>query len=147
MNILYPVVAINRDGTTELLYNYEEVCAFVRTHRVGNTWEFHTYRAVYSRGEFTRDYFTKFFDWILRDDRGRKLSPNDFPTTYSVGYWSDRWEKRQEEKRHAAETGLPIPGTGKRKRRRCRCLEACSGNKRQRAAETVDENMRSNGFE
>jgi hypothetical protein len=147
MNILYPVVALNRDGTTELLYNHEEVCEFVRKRRVGATWELRTYRRLYFRGEFIRDYFTKSFDWILRDDLGRKLDPDYFPTTYSVGYWSKRWEKRQEDKSHAAEVGLPIPGTGKRKRRKCRCLEACSGNKRQRSAETVEENMRNNGFE
>lgn len=146
MNILYPVVALNRDGTTELLYTKEAVCEFVRIHNVGATWELRSYRFNWMTRN--RDYFTKVFNWILRDDRGRKLDPSDFPTTYDSSNcpWTKRWNQREKVKARAIEQGLPVPRTGKRKRRKCRCFEVCSGNKRERSAETVEENMKSNGY-
>lgn len=72
MRYLFPVIALNRDGDTCLLYTVQEVRDFVSGRKVGAEW------TTFDIGHYT--YFGKSIanDWILRDDRGRPVDYKDF---------------------------------------------------------------------
>ena len=50
-------------------------------------------------------------EWIVRDDWGAVVAPDDLPTPSRRDPW---WKKRHDQARHAASVGAPIPGTGRR---------------------------------
>ncbi len=153
MNILYPVIAVNRDGVTIVLDTIEDVRNFIRGKKVGvyfleSTWVWGKDRRPIrgSHGGLSVGYYTpKEHDWILRDDRGRKVDPREKPITREYDWVDDRLRSRQ----HAAAKGLPIPGIRKRKRRKCHCIESCGGshNDARSARITVDINCEENDFD
>lgn len=80
MRYTFPIIAINRDGNTHLLYTVQEVLNFVystRQHRWGG----------YNVGQYWTDYASSWDryknnghhnEWILRDDRGCVVDWNEF---------------------------------------------------------------------
>lgn len=52
-------------------------------------------------------------DWIVRDDWGAIVAPGDLPERSHREPW---WMRAHRAARHAASTGLPIPGTGRKTR-------------------------------
>ena len=123
-NYLFPLNAIHKDGHVVLLYTLDEVYAFIRKYG-----KFHEYRTssgerivsykydysqprAWSRYIPVYEYFTVVNDWIVRDDRGRRVKYDDIPSRHS-NY--DYYNSRRAELRKFAEKGLPIPGTGCRK--------------------------------
>jgi len=106
MEYLYPLVATHRNGNTELLYSFDAVQQFIKKYGRFHEYHKHSFYDFRSHG-----FITSYYDWIVRDDRGRKVTCDEFITNgYGV-----RWHKRQAELRHYAELGLPIPRTGCRK--------------------------------
>lgn len=115
-NYLFPLNAIHKDGTVILLYTLDEVYAFIRKYG-----KFHEYRtSTKSTSEYYYDralgglrhkysWVTTENDWIVRDDRGRRVKYDDIPSRHS-NY--DYYNSRRAEIRKIAEKGLPIPGTG-----------------------------------
>jgi hypothetical protein len=104
---LYPLNAVHKSGFVFLLYSLEEVHDFIRKYgrfyekRVSchTTWNPYTSVLVIN-------------DWIVRDDRGQIVKYDDIPSLPYSGGW---WIRKQEERKAAAEKGLPIPGTRKRR--------------------------------
>lgn len=114
MKILFPVIALHRDGKTVVLDNLDLLRDFVRGKSVGPEWNYtwaydYNYRVMrYVYGEYGPQN-----DWILRDDAGRPVDP---PAPICVkGGW---WQRRMNEVAQAAAKGLPIPRTGYRRGRR-----------------------------
>lgn len=71
MKYLFPVTAINRDGSTRVLNRVADVVDFVRSLRrnekVGEEWTGHDFYV------FGVGYRPTYNDWILRDDAGRPV--------------------------------------------------------------------------
>lgn len=147
MKILFPVIATHRDGDTVLLYDLMELSSFVRGRRVGSNWfgipstrfGIPTYRAL----EVVQ------YDWILRDDAGRPIDwcavdLPELPNWRFGGFYATRYKyyaKRRKELQNAIDKGLPIPGTGKRKRGRhsCRCDYCLSSTKKRDLAKLISK--------
>ena len=151
MEILYPVTAIHRGGKTVVLDNVEAIRDFVRNKKVGPEWSAlawtfgHDWQTrLYSAGHYGNSVDN---DWILRDDRGRSVDPRADPITYTVRFV---WE-RISRSRTAAAKGLPIPHTGKRKRRKhggCHC-DYCTSISKKRALNILtdaENNARENEY-
>lgn len=159
MQYQFPLTAINRKGETRIFNDAESFrkFAFDRTNGgVGAYWMeargyFGTDRnkliRVYQESTIRERWYPSGVknNWIVRDNRGRPVDSQDFyvPYVWPHGY---RWTA---ERQKAAENGLPIPGTGKRRRRKCHCREACGGSHRDARYrdETAAENAAQNGFE
>ena len=114
MEYKYPLTAINKDGKTIMLYSFEEVRAFVKKNGWwGETWVkywfWYDYGARNPHPSTPRNWNRRndpvYYDWIIRDDWGRKVKPTDFD--FSNNEWRSR---RLKEIRHAEALGLPIPG-------------------------------------
>lgn len=107
MKYTYPLIAINIDTSTILLYTREDVIAFIdkygkwhEHHRYWHSW--YDWKLGIRYGEYL------IHEWIVRDDRGRKVDHRDFFENYSFYYYNKSMAKI----RSYAEKGLPIPGTG-----------------------------------
>ena len=110
MEYIYPLTAIHMNGETKLLRNKEDAVNFYYKH---GRW--HTYHGeVHPLYEY---YYRKVWisHWIVRDDWGRPVDYNDIKPVYN---YSSYWKRRQKEVRRCKELGLPIPGTGRRWKRR-----------------------------
>ena len=117
MEYKYPLTAINRDRSTVILYTFEDVRAFYKKNGWwGEEWQ-RTWCYWWSYGvrnphpsipwNYSRHTEPTYYQWIIRDEWGRKVKPTDFD--FSDNTWR---EKRYKKIRHAEELGLPIPGTG-----------------------------------
>lgn len=128
MKYQYPITATNRGGESRTFYDADALWSFIRdpnVGRVGGYW-LETYYGLTGNHKLTRLHSTDTLawwrnsyenDWILRDDRGSVVDKNQVPAPPRPARgWSLRYEKRQEDKRRAAERGDPIPGTGKGRR-------------------------------
>ena len=115
MEYKYPITAINRDRSTLLLYTVDDIRKFVKKNGWwGEEWQrtwhwWHSYGVrnphpsiPWNYGRLTEPTF---YQWIMRDEWGRKVRPTDFD--FSDRSWRDR---RLKEIRHAEALGLPIPG-------------------------------------
>ena len=134
MDIFYPVTAINRDGNTRVLDTEDALHDFCRkTKDVGPEWAYYPVFATWAYSKMPVGGYP--MAWILRDDRGRPVDPRkDFACGSEVSgaylYYFGRggaYISRRDDVRHAMEKGLPIPGTRKRKRRKCHCPTVCGG--------------------
>ena len=110
MNYLFPVTAINRDGTTRVLDTVADVLAFVHSIpttryaqvRVGQEWLNYDPRWSWLTTNAVDN------EWILRDDRGRPVDFNDF-----IPADSRNWKKRRRNKRgNFIFRDGPVPGRG-----------------------------------
>ena len=77
MRYLFPIIALNRDGDTYLLYSPQEVRDFVASTgrynpRVGGDWFAYNPLSFYRTGDVVENL------WILRDDRGRPVDYHVF---------------------------------------------------------------------
>jgi len=115
MEYKYPITAINRDRSTLLLYTIDDIRAFVKKNGWwGEEWQ-RTRCWWYSYGvrnphpgipwNWNRRTEPTYYQWIMRDEWGRKVKPTDFD--FSDRSWRDKHLKKI---RHAEELGLPIPG-------------------------------------
>lgn len=112
MEYKYPLTAIHKSGKTNMLYTFDEVRAFKLKHGWwGEHWQ-KNWSWVFERVTHPSiPYFWNRkdeplnYDWIIRDDWGRKVKPTDFD--FSNNDWRER---RLKKIRHAAALGLPIPG-------------------------------------
>jgi hypothetical protein len=137
MNYTYPLIAINIDGSTILLYTREEVLNFIDKygiwndhHRVWASWW--DWQAGIHHGEY------HYYPWIVRDDRGKKVNHRDF---YDAPSWK-RYNEYQAKIRFFADKGLPIPRTGKRKWRRHHApamKNSGSGHRNRNRAKAIDD--------
>ena len=158
MKYLFPLVATNRDGQTRIFNDAASFRAFAfdRTNGgVGAYWmearDFFGNRRqlfrIYEESTIRERWYRSGVKntWIVRDDRGRPVDKDEFIVKDTRRY-SYRWT---EERQKAAEQGLPIPGTGKRRKRKCHCIEVCGGNHRDARYrdETPQVNAEQNGFE
>lgn len=158
MKYLFPLVATNRDGKTRIFNDADSFrkFAFDRTNGgVGAYWMeardffgkttnlFRIHHESTIRDRWYRSAVKN--AWIVRDDRGRPVDKNEFIVQDNRSY-NYRWS---EERQQAADLGLPIPGTGKRRKRKCHCIEVCGGNHRDAryASETPEVNAEQNDFE
>lgn len=116
MDYKYPITAINRDRTTLVLYSIDDVRAFVKKYGWwGKEWQKswfwydYGYRNAHPSipWNWSRRNEPVLYEWIMRDDWGRKVDPLHFD--FSDNSWRT---KRLKKIRHAEENGLPIPGTG-----------------------------------
>ena len=75
MEYLYPLIATDRDGKTELFYDADSFREFAlhRCAKVGGRWAVTEYR--WSNTVVVEN------DWIVRDDRGRPVDIDDFRVT------------------------------------------------------------------
>lgn len=105
MEYLYPLNAINRDGSVILLYSKDDVYKFIAKYGI---WEdYHKYTARYYDPDTRQvSYHVSYREWIVRDDRGRKVKFEDVRRPRDTRQY---WKQAQ---RDAAAKGLPIPGTG-----------------------------------
>lgn len=103
MKYLYPILAVNLSGKTQLFYSFEEVRNFCHKNKVGLYWEpapFCGSSRLYAG--------TVANEWILRDDCGRLAKPEDF--IESREEWHKRWKKNRRGK-HEYRNG-PVPHAG-----------------------------------
>jgi len=105
-DLAYPLAAIRDDGTTIIAATPLEASAF----RNLNPSDRHVHAYVGFDGRTRVDRS----EWIVRDDLGRTVLREDLPDfrPTRVGYFG----RRAAAVRAAAERGLPIPGTGSRRR-------------------------------
>lgn len=105
-DIAYPLVAIRDDGTTIIAATPDEAVAFNQlrpgTHHV------HAYLGFDDRLRFDRT------EWIVRDHFGRIVHQAELP--HEDRPRRARLQRRLDAVRDAAARGLPIPGTGPRRR-------------------------------
>ena len=160
MEYQFLLTAINAKGKTRIFSDAEAFRKFAFDHTnggVGAYWmEARDFFLNGSAGKLIRIYRESTIterwyrngvknNWIVRDNRGRPVDKKDFEVPY-VSRYGYRWTQ---ERQHAADNGLPIPGTGKRRRGRCRCREACGGSHHDARYrdETPARNAADNGFE
>lgn len=95
----YPINALHKDGETLLIYTEQELRKFISSHLVGEYFTSSAYDHTYGWW-----LVSKPAEWILRDDFGKCVDPNNFKPIY----------KRRVNKQLliAIEKGLPIPYTG-----------------------------------
>jgi len=75
MKYTFPIIAINRDNTTRMFYNGQDLLDFVNSTKltkwgrapVGETWTYWEYSWCRYTSEPKKN------EWILRDDRGRSV--------------------------------------------------------------------------
>lgn len=109
----YPLAAIRDDGITVLAYTEDEARGFRRLH--ADVAHVHHYEAFagFRDGEPLYETRTDRHEWIIRDDEGRIVQHAELPDfERGVGWMGRRLRLAQA----AAERGLPIPGSGKRRR-------------------------------
>lgn len=147
MEYKYPLTAISRDGSTIMLYTFDDVRAFYKKNGWwGEDWQrtwcyWQSYKNIKNRNHpsvpwnYSRYTEPTQYQWIIRDEWGRKVNPTDF--NFSKTTW---WDERMKKVHHAAALGLPIPyqrhsragwkqnapakknsGAGKRNRDRSQC--------------------------
>ncbi len=113
-DFVYPLVAIRDDGTTITATSPDEAAAFNRLrpgrqHVHGFMW----ISAIGPSGPIWREQVTR-HEWIVRDDHGATVLHEDLPRTDAPRMG---WLRRQlRDAQDAAARGLPIPGTGRRRR-------------------------------
>ena len=112
MEYKYPLTAINRTGKTIVLYTFEEVRVFKSKHGWWGedwikSWYWHGNRVSHPSVPWNWNRLSDpvYYDWIIRDDWGRKVKPTDFDFSNNA-----RLEKHYKAIRHAEALGLPIPG-------------------------------------
>ena len=136
MNIFYPVTAINRNGSTCILDNENALREFCQEHKtVGPEWSYYPSHATFTWAYRDMPVGGYPMTWILRDDSGHPVDPHkdlDFRSDISGTYLyyfgrGGAYISRRKDVRRAIEKGLPIPGTRKRKRRKCQCRPNCGG--------------------
>lgn len=117
MEYQWPLTAIFKDGKIEVVKNKDELKTLVNTYGwFGYEWietgisRMFRYRPFYET--YPKDYVpkyetAKYFEWIVRDDFGRKVDPThiEFESRYRA-WWAYGKYKEQS---IAAEKGLPIP--------------------------------------
>lgn len=123
MEYQFPLTAINANGETRIFNDADSFrkFAFDRANGgVGAYWmeayqHFGSVRLIrlYQESTIRERWYPSAAknNWIVRDNRGRVVDKQDFyiPYVWPYGY---RWTA---ERQKAAENGLPIPGTGKRR--------------------------------
>lgn len=117
-----PFILIRNDGKTWVYYDLSELAAAARDAKIyirAEFWYFYECRTIKGpTGKWDREYVRVENDFIVRDDRGTRVSPEDIraatPPVRGMPHWLDR---HTDQKHRASELGLPIPGTGKRRRR------------------------------
>lgn len=118
-NFFPPFTLIRAGGAETYVFdNMNALASFVSQYRI-RVEEYHVssiadkvFRDYKSLGFF--GYTPTYNDWIVRDDLGQIVTDNDLYER--PNYHTRWWYKGEREKLHAAELGLPIPGTGKRRR-------------------------------
>jgi len=111
--LTYPLIAIHGDGETTLAYTEDEARALRRLRAQPS--HVHSYRVFvgFRGGLPIHEVRTERSDWIIRDDAGRVVHSAELPDfDRGVGWYGRRLRLAQE----ASERGLPIPGSGKRRR-------------------------------
>ena len=114
IDFAYPLAAIHANGDTIIAATPDEAAAFNHL-RPG---PFHvrgiSYIVAICQGEAVHRETVVRHDWIVRDAYGATVLHEDLPRTDAPRHgWLRR---RLLEAREAAERGLPIPGTGRRRR-------------------------------
>lgn len=118
MEYIYPITALSHTGESVMLHTERQAGEFLRTHRVGVFWNgVINYWQDYSKerrrpqlSDLTLSRYTVIeYDWIMRDDWGRVVKPQE------VALPSSPYDHHRKARR-AASLGLPIPCTGKRRR-------------------------------
>jgi hypothetical protein len=118
-----PFILIRKDGKTWVYYDLSELAAAARDAQiqVHTYWYFYEHQSIKGPDGWKREYTRVENDFIVRDDRGSRVSSEDIraalPSPTRRILPDDWWNRRDDEKRHASDLGLPIPGTGKRRRR------------------------------
>lgn len=105
-DLAYPLAAIRDDGTTIIAATPLEAAAFNRLHPApAHAQAYTSYDGTLA---FTRS------EWIVRDHFGRTVHREELPDFRArrIGHFG----RRDAAVRAAAERGLPIPGTGARRR-------------------------------
>ena len=143
-----PFTATNRNGKTRIFSDYQSFGDFYRDNKNGrvgaywietrfNTFSYNQSRRLLRASEVNGILGGWACDWIVRDAMGRPVDPNLVPyersqkTIYhrSIGNRLIGLFHQQEQARIAAhQHDLAIPGTGRQRRRRCRCDLCCDKN-------------------
>lgn len=128
MEYQYPITAISRGGESRIFYDADALWAFIRDRSIGKVGAYWTEARGFCLSE--KRPLTKVPDgadhrfwhgltrneWILRDNAGRPVDKEQIPAPPVIYRSTSRWARStrycDKAKRHAAELGLPIPGTG-----------------------------------
>jgi hypothetical protein len=113
-DLVYPLVAIREDGLTCIADTPEEASEFNHLRPGPKHVEAYSYiQRITSQGAVWGESVTR-WKWIVRDDAGRVVLHEDLPRFDKPrrGWFTKRLVAAQA----AAERGLPIPGTGSRRR-------------------------------
>lgn len=116
--LLYPLVAIHHDGETIVADTREEAIGFRRLRPEAKHVSHWRPFVGFRNGEAVYEDRTTHHEWIVRDAEGGVVLHEELPERPRS---PARWRRaRIEAVRIAAERGLPIPGTGSRRRRHFR---------------------------
>lgn len=102
-----PFILIHESGWTKVFYDITECGIFCKNYYIKG---YHRYFCDdYWYNDETKNYYKYFYsEWILRDDKGRVFTNDDFDPIYI--YDSPKFM----DKNHYEKLGLTIPNTGKR---------------------------------
>lgn len=114
----YPLIATRHDGKTYVAHTIREAIAmFAPLGAISdNLLDRCVTRYVTPDGHEVYEEGYRFNHVIVRDDEGRVVHDRDIPLPERAN--RPRYLRRLDEKRLAAERGLPIPGTGCRRNSR-----------------------------